>query len=98
MITPQAVVGDVHADLAFAGGLDEHAVHVDACQFEERGRLPSPKAWANFVEDIDERVDVGGAEAAAEIARGGRIGNAASAQRVEVDLVLATQFDVLQAS
>jgi hypothetical protein len=36
-------------------------------------------------------------EAAAEIARSGRIRNALSAQGVEVNFILTTQFDVLQA-
>src|ERR1035438_9689981 len=31
MVSPEAVVGDVHAELAFAGGPDEHAIHVPTC-------------------------------------------------------------------
>ena len=38
-----------------------------------------------------------GREAAAEVARGGRIGDAAGAQGIEEDFVVAAQFDVLQA-
>jgi hypothetical protein len=53
---------------------------------------------AYFVEDIDQRIHIIGAKASAEIAGGGRIGNAASAESVEVDLILAAQLDVLQAS
>ena len=41
--------------------------------------------------------DVGGLEASAEVAGRGRIGNAVGAESVEEDLVVATQFDVLQA-
>ncbi len=63
---------------------------------EERRRLPSPDALANLVEDVDQRVHVGGAETAAEIAGRGRIGNAAGAEGVEIDFILATQFEVLQ--
>jgi hypothetical protein len=40
---------------------------------------------------------VGLGEAAAEVAGGGRVGDAAGAQGVEEDLVVAPQLDVLQA-
>jgi hypothetical protein len=40
---------------------------------------------------------IGGAEATAEIAGGRRIGNTLSTEGVEVDFILATQFEVLQA-
>ena len=38
-----------------------------------------------------------GVEAAAEVAGGGRVGDAAGAEGVEEDLVVAAQFEVLQA-
>jgi hypothetical protein len=60
--------------LAFAQGLDQHAIHVDACQVEECRRLPSPNALASLVDEVDQRVHVGSAEASTKIARGGRIG------------------------
>src|SRR6185369_5431117 len=68
MIPPSAIVGDIHALFAFAGGLDEDAVHVDPGQLEEAGRLPRPDAFADIVDDVDERVDVRGGEPPAEIA------------------------------
>ena len=58
MATPLAVVGDVHANFAFAGGLGHGAVHVDASLFKELRRLPGPDALADVVEDVEERVDV----------------------------------------
>src|SRR3984957_16852367 len=96
MITPNAVVGDVHAELALAQGFDQRAVHVDAGQVEERRRLPSPDPLANAVENVDQGMHVGGAEATTEIAGGRRIGDAQSPERVEVDFILTTQFEVLQ--
>ena len=96
MIAPDAVVGDVHALLAFAGRLDHGAVHVDAGRLEERVGLASPDALAHVVEDVEQRVDILGPEASAEIAGRGRIGNARGSEGVEEDFVLATQFEILQ--
>src|ERR1700676_1368241 len=95
MIAPPAVVRDIHAGFAFAGRFDHGTVHVDAGQFEELGRLPSPDALADTVEDVDERGDVGLLETPTEITGRGRIGNAGRTQGVEVNFVLATQLDVL---
>jgi len=97
MITPDAVVGDVHAALTLAQGSDQSAVHVDAGQVEERRRLSSPDPFTNVVKDVDQGVHLGGAKATAEIAGSRGIGNALSAQSVEVDFILAPQFEVLQA-
>jgi hypothetical protein len=52
---------------------------------------------ADLVEDVLECVDVGRAEAAAEVAGGGGVGNAAGTEGVEEVAVVATQLDVLQA-
>jgi hypothetical protein len=97
VVAPGAVVGDVHALLAFPGGLDQRAVHVEDRLLEERGRLPGPDPDTNVVNHVEQRHDVGGREPPAEVARGGRVGNAAGAQGVEEDLVVAAEFDVLQA-
>ena len=64
----------------------------------EAGGLVLPDADADVVEDVLQLVDVIDAKAAAEIACGGGIGNPAGAQGVEIDGVVAAQFDVLQAS
>jgi hypothetical protein len=53
-------------------------------------------ALANAIDDVDQGVHVGSVEAAAEIASGRRIGNALGPERVEIDFILATQFEVLQ--
>jgi hypothetical protein len=98
MVTPDAVVGDVHTDLALAGRLHERAIHVDACQFEEYRRLPSPDTLPNVIADVDQGMHVRSAETSAEIAGGRRIRNALSTEGIEVDFILATQFQILQAS
>ena len=98
MIAPGAVVADVHADFALAGGLGHRTVHVDLGAVEEVVGLSCPDLQARVVDDIDERVKVRGRKATAEVAGRGRVGNAARAEGVEEILVVAAQFDVLQAS
>src|SRR5206468_511892 len=82
VVAPGAVVGDVHALLALAGGLDQGAVHVDARLREEGVRLRGPDADADVVEGVEQAVNVGAAEAAAEVAGGGRVGDAAGTEGV----------------
>src|ERR1019366_10643666 len=96
MITPLTVVGDVHAGFAFAGGFGHGAIHVNTGQFEELRRLPSPDALADLVEDADEGGDVRRSKTSTEIAGRGRIGNALGTQGVELEFVLAAQFQILQ--
>jgi hypothetical protein len=50
------------------------------------------------LDEIDQRANVIVGEAAAEVARGRGIGNAAGSEGVEERLVLATEFQVLEAS
>src|SRR5262249_1524242 len=73
------------------------AVHVDFGDIEESRRLPRPDTFANVVENVEERMNVVDAEAAAEIASRRWIGNAFGADGVEKDFVLERQFDVLNA-
>src|SRR5229473_3334463 len=96
MIAPGAVVGDVHALLAGAGGWHQRAVHVDDRLLEKGLRLLGPDVDANVIEDVEQRLHAGAREAAAEISRGGRVGDAASAQGIEKHFVVAAQLDVLQ--
>src|SRR5262249_28073998 len=96
VVTPGAVVSDVHALLALAGGSYQRAVHVDDGQRQEVVRLLPPEALADFVEDVLQGVDVGRGEAAAEVAGRGRVGDASGAQGIEKDGIVAAQLDVLQ--
>ena len=56
-----------------------------------------PDAEADAIEGVHEGLDVGLGGAAAGVALGGGIGDASGAQGVEVDLVVAEDFDVLEA-
>ena len=97
MITPLALVIDVHALLALAGGLHHRAVGVDDGFLEERLGLLPPDLQPRGVEDRLQAEDGGRIEAAAEVARRGRVGDAAGTQGVEVRFVVAQQFQVFQA-
>jgi hypothetical protein len=97
VVAPGAVVGQVHAPLALAQRRGERAVHVEHRLVEELVGLLAPNREADLVEEVLKRLDIGGREAAAEVARGGRVRDALGAEGVEVDLVVAEQFQVLQA-
>lgn len=97
MAAPGAVVGDVHALLALAAGGDERAVHVDGGLIEESGGLCGPDALADGVGDVMQDLQVRLLEAAAEVAGGGGVGEAAGAEGVEEGFVAAEQFEIFQA-
>ena len=56
-----------------------------------------PDLQPGLVEDVQQPLDVGRGEAAAEVAGGGGVGDAPGAEGVEVDLVVAADLEVLQA-
>ena len=95
VIAPGALVGPVDVALALGVGADQRAVGVDDRLVEELRRLHGPDAAAGPVEGLHQVQDVGHAEPAAEVALGGGVGDAVGAHRVEVDLVVAPQLDVL---
>ena len=97
MIAPLALVVDVHALLALAAGLDHRPVAIEDGFGEERGSLLPPDLQTGLVEDLLQAIDVACGEAAAEVAGGGRIGQASRAQGVEIGFVAAHQFQMLQA-
>ena len=96
MVTPDAVVSDVHAEFTLAGGGHDHAVGVEDGQRKETGGLVPPNADADIVIDILQSIDVGFGEAPTEIAGGGWIRDALGAQSVEIIDIVASQLDVLQ--
>ena len=96
VIAPRPVVGDVHALLAPAVGGGERPVGVDERLVEEVLGLLLPGPQPGLVEDVHQLLDVGFGEAAAEVPGGGRVGDAFGPQGVEVDLVVAADFEVLQ--
>ena len=97
MVTPCAVVGDIHATFAFTGRSHQSAVHVNGGLLEEGVRLSGPDLDADVIEDILERLYTRFGEAPAEVTCGGWIWDATSAEGIEEDFVVAAQFDVLQA-
>ena len=58
------------------------------CWDQTRSRVP--------IDGVQEGHDVGLGEAAAEVPRGGGVGDALGAQGVEIDLVVASQFEVFE--
>ena len=68
MVAPGAVVGDVHALLAAAGRCDQAAIHVEGGLGEKGRRLLGPDLAADVVEDVAQGGEIGGPEAAAEVA------------------------------
>ena len=98
MIAPGAVVGDIDALLALRVGGDEGAVDVHGRLGEEVGGLLGIDAEPGGVDGLHQVQDVGLAEAAAEVAFGGRVGDAHGAEGVEIDLVVAEPLEVLEAS
>ena len=97
MIAPVAVVGDVHALLALAvgGTIVPSASRIASskksagCCFQTRSRVSLK---------VSISVDIGLGEAAAEIPGGGGVGDASGAEGVEIDLVVASQFEMLDAA
>ena len=99
VVAPGAVVGDVHALLALARSWPTRVPSMSISgAVEERPRAGSAQTFdAGVVDDVEQGVRCGcGLEAAAEVAGGGRVGDAAGAEGVEEVLVVAAQFDVLQ--
>src|ERR1700690_1626558 len=97
MIAPGALVGNIHALLAGAGGAHQRAVHVDDGPFKKSLGLFCPHLQADIVESILQGVDIGGAaEAPTKVAGGGWVGDAAGADRIKESLIVAAQFDIFQ--
>ena len=95
LITPVAVVVDVDALLALGIGRDHGAVGVEESFLEKVVGLLGPDAEAGTIEDVHQGLDVGWCEAPAKITFGRGVGNSLGAQGVEIDFVVATQFEML---
>ncbi len=95
VVTPQSVVGDVHTLLALSVGCHDGAIGVEDGFREECGGLLGPDPQSRAVEGVNQVHDVALGEAAAEVPGRGGVGDALGAQGVEIDLVVAPQFEVL---
>src|SRR5271155_2791673 len=98
MVTPNAVVRDVHPLFARPGGLGDGAVEIDDGAVEEVIGLLGPDTATSVVEGADQRLDITRREAPAEIACRRWVGDAGCAQGIQKVLVVAAQLDVLQAN
>ena len=97
VVAPGAVVGDVHALLAPAPVATRVPSMSMMASSKKSGGCWLQTLTPGLVEDVLEGLDVVGGEAAAEVAGGGGVGDAVGAQGVEEDLVVAAQFDVVEA-
>ena len=94
MISPRAVIGDVHTLFALACGADQRPVGIDRSLLKEVIALASPNVKACLVDSILQATDVGSPKAAAEIAGRRGIGNPLGSQCVEKRFVVSPQFNV----
>ena len=95
MVTPPAVVADVHPVLALGIGLHDGAIGVQDRLIAKRIRLLSTDPQPRFIDGVDQREDIGlGREAAAEVPGGRRVGDPFGPQSIEIDLIVASQFEV----
>ncbi len=81
---------------AVTGG--ERAVGVDERLVEEGVGLLLPGPEPGLVEDDHQPLDITFGEPAAEVPGGGRVGDALCPEGIEVDFVIAADFQVLQAA
>ncbi len=98
MVPILPVVGEVHPPLALAVAGHDAAIGLQDRLREELGWLPGPDPQPRPIEGVHQGQDVGLAEAAAEVAGGGRVGDALGPEGVEVDLIVAAQLEMLDAA
>ena len=97
MVTPPAVVADVHAVFALGVGLDDGAIGIEDRLLAERVGLLGPDPQPRLIDGVHQGEDIGLGKAAAEVPFGGGVRDAFGSQGVEVDLVMAPPFEVLDA-
>ena len=98
VVPPLPLVVEIHPLLAFARALDLRAVALDDRFVKEGIRLLGPHAQPRLVDGILQRIDMMVFESPAKVARGRRVGDTLSAERVQIDFVTAKQLEILQAS
>ena len=94
MITILAVVGEVHPLLALGIAGHDGSIGVHDRLLEEFVRLLSPDSEPGLVDGVHQGEHVGLGETAAEVPLGGRVRDSLGSQRIEVDLIVAPQFEV----
>jgi hypothetical protein len=98
MVVSYSIVRDVHALLAPAVGGSEYSVGVDEGLVEEGVGLLLPDPESGLVDGFHQPIDSVFSKAAAEVSGGGGVGDASGPECVEVDLVIASDFEVLDAT
>src|SRR5208283_1795613 len=95
MITPGTVVSDINALFALGVGADEGTVGVQDGFLEKLGWLLGPDSQPRLIDSVHQSHDVLLGEATAEIPGCGGVGDTHGAQSVEINLVVAPQFEML---
>jgi hypothetical protein len=96
VVAPNAVVGQVDRFLARGVGSNDRSISVNDRFLEERPGLLVSDAEAGLVDGVHQVQDVAPAESPAKVSRGGGTGDSLGAQGIEVDLVIASQFEMLE--
>ncbi len=97
MITPDALVRHVHAELAFAGGFHNGTVHVDRRTVEEFLRLLTPHLPPSFVDGRMQRVNVRLAfEPTTEVARRRCVRNTLRSECIQIRFVASLLLEIFQ--
>jgi len=96
VVSPDPVIGQINALLAGGVSPDDGAIGVDDRFLEELLGLLFPDAKPGLVDRVHQLQDIARAEPPAEISGRGRIGDPLGAQGIEVDLVVASQFEMLE--
>ena len=73
------------------------AIGVQNCFRKELGWLLGPDPQAGLIDGVHQGDDIGLTKAAAEVPRRGGVGDSVGSQSVEIDLVVAPQFEVFDA-
>ena len=97
MVAILAVVGEIHSLFALGVAGHDAAIGLDDRLLEEFRWLLRPNPLPRFIEGVHQVENIGLTEAAAEVSGGGRVRDSRGSQRIEVNLVIAPQFEVLNA-
>ena len=95
MVAPLAFVVNVHSLLAFTGGFDYRSVAVDDGFLKETVRLLFPDLAANRIENFHQHPDRNSIEAVTEVTRRRRVRNPLGTQRVEIGLIVTSEFEMI---
>ena len=89
-----AVVGEVHPSFTLRAARHDGAIGVQNCFLKKVRGLLGPDPQADLIDGVHQGHDIGLNEPTAEVAGSGGIGDSVGSQGIEIDLVVATQFEV----